>query len=151
MCYSFKILNLFGILSPWGSSNYRPSAPFLYDYEVASHVKNCHFGNYYYYYYYDYKMFFSHGLHSLVHITWALVYYHLSRRKRWKYMGNTKDVNVHTNFRQDGARVPRTTAPACGAVMPRNECGLTHTRSRTLIQMHIYCIGCNNIIGCVDR
>ena len=29
-----------------GSSNYRPSAPFLY--EVASHVKNCHFGNYYY-------------------------------------------------------------------------------------------------------
>ena len=34
-------LNSFGILSPWGSSNYRPSAPFLY--EVASHVKNCHF------------------------------------------------------------------------------------------------------------
>ena len=29
--------------------NYRPSAPFLY--EVASHVKNCHFGDYYYYYY----------------------------------------------------------------------------------------------------
>ena len=28
-------------------SNYRPSAPFLY--EVASHVKNCHFGDYYYY------------------------------------------------------------------------------------------------------
>ena len=27
----FKILNLFGILSPWGSSNYRPSAPFLYE------------------------------------------------------------------------------------------------------------------------
>ena len=44
MCLSFKILNLFGILS--GSSNYRPSAPFLY--EVASHVKNCHFGDYYY-------------------------------------------------------------------------------------------------------
>ena len=47
MCLSFKILNLFGILSPWGSSNYRPSAPFLY--EVASHVKNCHCGDYYYY------------------------------------------------------------------------------------------------------
>ena len=31
--------------SSWGSSNYRPSAPFLY--EVASHVKNCHFGDYY--------------------------------------------------------------------------------------------------------
>ena len=46
-------MNLFGILSPWGSSNYRPSAPFLY--EVASHVKNCHFGDYYYYYYYYYK------------------------------------------------------------------------------------------------
>ena len=29
-----------------GSSNCRPSAPFLY--EVASHVKNCHFGDYYY-------------------------------------------------------------------------------------------------------
>ena len=41
MCLTFKILNLFGILSPCGSSNYRPSAPFLY--EVASHVKNCHF------------------------------------------------------------------------------------------------------------
>ena len=49
MCLSFKILNLFGMLSPWGSSNYRPSAPFLH--EVASHVKNCHFGNYYYYLY----------------------------------------------------------------------------------------------------
>ena len=47
---SFKILNLFGILSPWGSSNYRPFAPFLY--EVASHVKNCHFGDSYYYYEY---------------------------------------------------------------------------------------------------
>ena len=43
---SFKILNLFGILlSPWGSSNYRPYAPFLH--EVASHVNNCHFGDYY--------------------------------------------------------------------------------------------------------
>ena len=31
MCLSFKILNLFGILSPWGSSSYRPSAPFLYE------------------------------------------------------------------------------------------------------------------------
>ena len=48
MCLSFKFLNLFGMLSSWGSSNYRPSAPFLY--EVASHVKNCHFGDYYYYY-----------------------------------------------------------------------------------------------------
>ena len=45
-------MNLFGILSPWGSSNYRPSVPFLY--EVASHVKNCHFGNYYYYYVTDF-------------------------------------------------------------------------------------------------
>ena len=34
------------MLSSWGSSNYRPSTPFLY--EVASHVKNCHFGDYYY-------------------------------------------------------------------------------------------------------
>ena len=41
-------LNLFGMLSPWGSSNYRPSAPFLC--EVASHVKNCHFGDYGYCY-----------------------------------------------------------------------------------------------------
>ena len=49
LCLSFKILNLFGTLSPWGSSNYRPPVPFLY--EVASHVKNCHFGNYYLYYY----------------------------------------------------------------------------------------------------
>ena len=45
MCLSFKILDLCGLSSPWGSSNYRPSAPFLY--EVASHVKNCHFSDYY--------------------------------------------------------------------------------------------------------
>ena len=32
-----KILNLFRTLSSWGSSNYRPSALFLY--KVASHVK----------------------------------------------------------------------------------------------------------------
>ena len=44
--HSFKILNLFRTLSSWGSSNYRPSAPFLY--EVASHVKNFHSGHYYY-------------------------------------------------------------------------------------------------------
>ena len=43
-----KILNLFRTLSSWGSGNYRPSAPLLY--EVASHVKNCHSGHYYYYY-----------------------------------------------------------------------------------------------------
>ena len=42
-------MNLCRTLSSWGSSNYRPSAPFLY--EVASHVKNCHSGHYYYYYY----------------------------------------------------------------------------------------------------
>ena len=48
MCLSFKILNLFGMLSPRGSGNYRPSAPFLC--KVAGHVKNCHFGDYYYYY-----------------------------------------------------------------------------------------------------
>ena len=29
-------------------SFYRPSVPFLY--EVANHVKNCHFGDYYYYF-----------------------------------------------------------------------------------------------------
>ena len=34
-------LNLFRTLSSWGSSNYRPSAPFLY--EVASHVKKLPF------------------------------------------------------------------------------------------------------------
>ena len=45
-------MNLFRKLSSWGSGNYRPSAPFLYD--VASHVKNCHSGRYYYYYYYYY-------------------------------------------------------------------------------------------------
>ena len=51
-CLSFQILNLFITLSSWGSGNYRPSAPFLY--EVASHDKNCHSGHYccYYYYYY---------------------------------------------------------------------------------------------------
>ena len=38
---SYKILNLFRTLSSWGSSNYRPSAPFLY--EVASHVKKLPF------------------------------------------------------------------------------------------------------------
>ena len=37
----FKILNLFRTLSSWGSSNYRPSAPFLYG--VASHVKKLPF------------------------------------------------------------------------------------------------------------
>ena len=35
------------MLSPWGSSNYRLFAPSLY--EVASHVKNCHFWRFYYY------------------------------------------------------------------------------------------------------
>ena len=40
---SLKIMNLFRILSSWGSSNHRPAAPFLY--EVASHVKDCHFGH----------------------------------------------------------------------------------------------------------
>ena len=35
---------IWNIVHAWGSSNYRPSAPFLY--EVASHVKNYHFGNY---------------------------------------------------------------------------------------------------------
>ena len=40
---SFKILNLFRTLSSCGSSNYRPSAPFLY--EVANHIKNCHSGH----------------------------------------------------------------------------------------------------------
>ena len=54
---SFKILNLFGILSSWGSSNHRRSAPFLY--EVASRVKNRHFSDYYYYYYYYCFCFFS--------------------------------------------------------------------------------------------
>ena len=43
---SFKILNIFRTFSSWGSSNYRPSAPLLY--EVASYVKNCHSGHYYY-------------------------------------------------------------------------------------------------------
>ena len=50
-CLSFKILNLFRTLSSWGSSNYRPSAPFLYDVASHDHVKNCHSGHYYYYYY----------------------------------------------------------------------------------------------------
>ena len=35
------VLNLLRTLSSWGSSNYRPSAPFLY--EVASHVKQLPF------------------------------------------------------------------------------------------------------------
>ena len=34
-------------LSSWGSGNYRPSAPFLY--EVASTLNNCHSGHYYYF------------------------------------------------------------------------------------------------------
>ena len=36
MYLSFKIINLFGILSPWGSSNYRPSAPFLYEVAISA-------------------------------------------------------------------------------------------------------------------
>ena len=40
-CLSFQILNLFWTLSSWGSGNYRPSAPLLY--EVASHVKQLPF------------------------------------------------------------------------------------------------------------
>ena len=40
-CLSFQILNLFRTLSSWGSDNYRPSAPLLY--EVASHVKQLPF------------------------------------------------------------------------------------------------------------
>ena len=38
---SFQILNLFRTLSSWGSDNYRPSAPILY--EVASQVKQLPF------------------------------------------------------------------------------------------------------------
>ena len=41
ICLSFQILNLFRTLSSWGSGNYRPSAPLLY--EVASHVKKLPF------------------------------------------------------------------------------------------------------------
>ena len=41
ICLSFQILNLFRTLSSWGSINYRPSAPLLY--EVASHVKKLPF------------------------------------------------------------------------------------------------------------
>ena len=41
-CLSFQILNLLRTLSSWGSGNYRPYAPFLY--EVASHVKQLPFG-----------------------------------------------------------------------------------------------------------
>ena len=37
ICLSFQILDLFRTLSSWGSGNYSPSAPLLY--EVASHVK----------------------------------------------------------------------------------------------------------------
>ena len=44
-----KILNLFGILSSWWSSNHRPAAPFLY--AAAGDVKNCHFDDYYYYWF----------------------------------------------------------------------------------------------------
>ena len=44
-CRSFQILNIFRTLSSWGSGNYRPSAPLLY--EVASH--NFHASHYYYY------------------------------------------------------------------------------------------------------
>ena len=40
-CLSFQILNLFRTLSSWGSDNYRPSAPLLY--EVASPVKQLPF------------------------------------------------------------------------------------------------------------
>ena len=40
-CLSFQILNLFRTLSSWGSGNYMPSAPLLY--EVASHVKQLPF------------------------------------------------------------------------------------------------------------
>ena len=40
-CLSIQILNLFRTLSSWGSGNYRPTAPLLY--EVASHVKKLPF------------------------------------------------------------------------------------------------------------
>ena len=73
-CLSFKILNLFRTLSSWGSSNYRPSAPFLY--EVASHVKNCHSGHYYYYYYVE------HTFHVSIMICTAENLLRLSSRTR---------------------------------------------------------------------
>ena len=44
-CIVFQIPNLFRMLSSWGGINCRPSAPSLY--EVASHVKSCHFGRRY--------------------------------------------------------------------------------------------------------
>ena len=45
-CLSFQILNLFRTLSSWGSINYSRSATFLYDIEVASHVKKLPFRPY---------------------------------------------------------------------------------------------------------
>ena len=43
---SFQILNLFRTLSSWGSVNYSRSATFLYDIEVASHIKKLPFRPY---------------------------------------------------------------------------------------------------------
>ena len=37
------------------------TSDYVYVYEVASHVKNCHFGEYYYYYYYYYWQCHWHG------------------------------------------------------------------------------------------
>ena len=44
ICLSFQILNLCRTLSSWGSINYRPSAPLLYE---PATLKNCHSGQYY--------------------------------------------------------------------------------------------------------
>ena len=59
MCPSFEILNSFGTFSSWESGKLQAIRAFPL-YEVASHVKNCHFGDCYYYYYY-YYYYYSGG------------------------------------------------------------------------------------------
>ena len=78
MCLSFKILNLFEILS----RNYRPYLCLSSIDEVASHIKNCHFGDYYYYYYYYYTplTFTTHAIVSFANTRSAARFRSLGRR-----------------------------------------------------------------------
>ena len=54
-CVFSQLLNYFIILSSWGSIKLQAICAIPLYYEVASHVKNCHFGRYYYLYYYIHR------------------------------------------------------------------------------------------------
>ena len=69
-CLSFQILNLFRTLSSWGSVNYSRSATFLYDIEVASHIKKLPFRPYIYFSFLFFLSFLADSIICQVMLGW---------------------------------------------------------------------------------